>query len=72
DVDTEVKILKSNFVSEDHNFDVGTIITDKKSIKIAVNNGFLEVLELQVSGKKRMKSADLLNGYKFTETAKTY
>ena len=72
DVDTEVKILKCNFVSEDHNFDVGTIITDKKSIKIAVNNGLLNILELQISGKKRMKSADLLNGYKFVKTAKTY
>ena len=72
DVDTEVKILKSNFVFEEHNLEVGRIITDKKSIRIAVNNGFIDVLELQISGKKRMKSADLLNGYKFDKSAKTY
>jgi methionyl-tRNA formyltransferase len=72
ETDTEVKILKSNFVIEDHNLDIGRVITDKKSIRIAVNNGFIDVLELQISGKKRMKSADLLNGYKFDESAKTY
>ena len=72
DTDTEVKILKSNFVIENHNLDIGRVITDKKTIRIAVNNGFIDVLELQISGKKRMKSADLLNGYKFDESAKTY
>ena len=72
DIETEVKILMSNFILEEHNFNIGKVITDKKSIRIAVNNGFIEVLELQISGKKRMKSADLLNGYKFNENAKTH
>ncbi len=72
DTETEFKILKTNFESEDHSYEVGTIITDKKNIKIAVNNGFIDVLELQISGKRRMKSADLLNGYKFSESAKAY
>ena len=71
-VETEVKILKSIIVTEDHEFEIGTVITGKKNIKIAVNNGFLEVLELQISGKKRMKSADLLNGYRFDENTKAY
>ena len=72
DTETEFKILKTNFESEDHSYEVGTIITDKKNIKIAVNNGFIDVLELQISGKRRMKSADLLNGYKFSESAKAH
>jgi len=72
EIDTEVKILKSNFTSEEHNFEVGTVITSKKTIRIAVNKGFIEVLDLQISGKKRMKSADLLNGYKFNESAKVH
>jgi len=72
DTETEFKILKTNFESEVHSYEVGTIITDKKNIKIAVNNGFIDVLELQISGKRRMKSADLLNGYKFSESAKAY
>ncbi len=72
DVETEAKILKSNFVLEDHNLDIGTIVSDKKNIRIAVNKGFIDVLELQISGKKRMKNADLLNGYKFDENSKMH
>ncbi len=69
-VDTEFKILKSNYTLEDHNLDIGLIVSDKKNLKIAVNKGFIEILELQIAGKKRMKSIDLLNGYKFEENAK--
>lgn len=69
-LETEVKILKSNITIEDHNFEVGTIISDKKSIKIAVKTGYIDVLEIQIAGKRRMKSADLLNGYKFEDSSK--
>ena len=72
DVETEVKILSSNFTEEAHKLEIGTIVNDKKSIKIAVNNGFIDVYELQIAGKKRMKSVDLLNGYKFSENAKLH
>lgn len=72
DVETEFKILKSNFTFESHNFDIGLIVSDKKNLKIAVNKGFIEVIELQIAGKKRMKSIDLLNGYKFEESAKAH
>lgn len=65
----EVKILKSKVLNEEHNFTTGKIVFDKKSLKVAVNSGFLEILELQLPGKKRMKSSDLLNGYKFSENA---
>ena len=72
DIETEVKIISSNYTQEDHSLEIGTIVNDKKSIKIAVNNGFIDVYELQISGKRRMKSVDLLNGYKFSENAKTH
>ena len=72
EIETEVKILKTNFVIEGHNLQHGIVKTDKKNIRIAVNNGFLDIVELQIAGKKRMKSADLLNGYKFSENAKMH
>lgn len=43
----------------------GTIITDNKTyIDVATGDGLLRITDLQLSGKKRMKSVDFLNGYK--------
>lgn len=65
-----VKLYDAKLTEESHNFEVGSIITNKKEIKIAVNNGFLEILSLQFPGKKRMKSFELLNGISFSSHAK--
>lgn len=44
---------------------IGSIHTDHKSyIDIAVEDGYLRLLSLQVAGKKRMGAADFLNGFK--------
>lgn len=72
DIETEVKILKSNFEKDEHNYDNGIILIDKKTMKVAVTSGYIDVLELQIAGKKRMKTSDLLNGYKFGENAKMH
>ena len=42
----------------------GTMIIDGKHLYIACQDLMLEVLELQLSGKKRMAARDFLNGYK--------
>ena len=52
-----------------HSFSIGKIICDKKSLKIATRDGFLHVLSLQLSGKKRMNTDSLLNGYSFENDA---
>jgi methionyl-tRNA formyltransferase len=62
-----VKIYEAKFVSENHNFKLGKIITNKKEMKVAVQNGYLEILNLQFPGKKRMKTSELLNGITFLE-----
>ena len=47
---------------------IGEIISDNKTfIKIAVNGGYINILELQLAGKKKVKVAEFLNGFKFTE-----
>ncbi len=44
----------------------GTILTDnKKYLKIAGNDGLVSVLELQMEGKKRMTTEELLRGMDF-------
>ena len=42
----------------------GTIQIDKNTIKIITKDGYLEVLELQIEGKKRMSNLEFINGYK--------
>ena len=60
-----VKIYESKFIIEDHNLIFGQIIYSKKEMKIAVENGFLEIFNLQFPGKKRMKTSELMNGMSF-------
>jgi len=61
-----VKIFNSEKIEGNNDTQVGSILTDNKSfIDVAVNDGFLKVTDLQLSGKKRMKAVDFLNGYGF-------
>ncbi len=47
-----------------HEIEPGEFISDnKKSLKIATQDGFIIVEELQLAGKKRMRTIDFLNGY---------
>lgn len=65
-----VKIYQATFQIEQHQFDIGQIICTKKEIKIAVKDGFVQILNLQFPGKKRMNTAEFLNGVSFSEVAK--
>ena len=63
--DTKQEILS-------HDYTVGSIITTKKEIKIAVLGGFIHVLSLQFPGKKKMLAHELLNGINFSELARVF
>ena len=52
-----------------HPYKTGQIIIDKNELKVAVKNGFIIINSLQLSGKRRMESANLLNGFKFHKSA---
>lgn len=67
-----IKIYEAKLVSESHSYEVGTLISSKKEIKIAIKDGFIQVLSLQLPGKKRMQVAELLNGITFSDSAKVY
>ena len=56
-----VKFKKSKTNKINH---AGTIQIDKNTIKIITKDGYLEVLELQIEGKKRMSNLEFINGYK--------
>lgn len=61
-----IKVFETSYEIVEHNYQTGKIISDNKSqLKISAKDGFLIIHELQISGKKRMKTKDFLNGYKF-------
>ncbi len=67
-----VKIYKSNIVIEAHTLAVGQLVCTKKELKIAVRDGFIQIESLQFPGKKKMNTAEFLNGIQFTADAKAY
>lgn len=66
----DVKIYKTAVVLEKHNLETGTVITDKKTLKIAVKGGYIFIVEIKLPGKRKMDVKSLLNGYHFKEDAK--
>lgn len=64
------KVYKVRKAKSDHNFSLGNIITTKKELKIAVDGGFINIYEIKLSGKKKMDSKSLLNGFSFSSDAK--
>ena len=65
----KVKIFDVKPEIEKHTLNIGAIVTTKNEIKIAVTNGFLKIESLQLSGKRKMDSKSLLNGYVFHSNA---
>ena len=60
----EMKIFDAEYEKSDANKPVGTIITDQKNLlKIAVSDGFVKILALQISGKKKITVSEFLRGY---------
>ena len=65
-----VKLLEAEKIEEVHQLLPGTIVTDgKKYLKVAATDGFVGILALQLPGKKRLKTDELLRGYKIDNTA---
>ena len=64
-----VKIYEAKIIFENHSYTFGQIITSKKEIKIAVNNGFVQILSIQFPGKKKIQANELLNGITFSDKA---
>ena len=65
-----VKIHEAKMTLEDHTIAVGSLICSKKEMKIAVKDGFIELISIQFPGKKKMNVGELLNGIAFSEEAK--
>lgn len=63
-----IKIFDVLPILEEHKLSVGSIVQPHPTqIDIAVSNGFVRILELQVQGRRRMKTVDFLNGFSIQE-----
>ena len=66
-----LKIFETEKVERPHSFAPGTLQTDGKTyIRIAGADGWISVNALQLPGKKRLKTDELLRGFKLTEEYK--
>jgi methionyl-tRNA formyltransferase len=62
-----VKIYEAEILPEIHQLASGKIVAGKKELKVAVNGGFVRVNSLQFPGKKKMNTAEFLNGMTFSD-----
>ena len=63
-----VKVYDALFEPVSHQYPIGELLVDKKGLRVAVKDGYIKLLELQLPAKKRMKTKDLLNGFSFDNT----
>ena len=62
------KIFRATFAAAQHNQSAGEVYSDGKgSLKVACADGWVEIHELQVAGKRRMATRDLLLGLRNIE-----
>ncbi|MCK0109385.1 methionyl-tRNA formyltransferase [Flavobacteriaceae bacterium S0825] len=65
-----VKVYKVEKQEEDHDDEIGKIISSKKYMKVAVKKGYIILKEIKLPGKRKMDIISLLNGYSFNKDAK--
>jgi len=67
--DLKLKIYQTHFKILKHTYNIGKIISSKNELKVACKDGVLTILSLQLPGKRKMTTKELLNGYTFADDA---
>lgn len=64
----DIKIFNARFVEADASLNaIGAVLTDKKSFKVVVKDGFVELLTFQLPGKKPLSAEQILAGLDTTK-----
>lgn len=63
----ELKIFKSKMLPPKEDSSPGKIEVDGKTLTIQTKDGKLVILEVQLSGKKKMSAMEFMNGYKIKD-----
>jgi len=66
----KVKIYDIKKINQEHHLPNGTVTISDNKIKIAALDGYILVNEIQLPGKRKMLSKELLNGFNFAPDAK--
>lgn len=66
----KAKIYGAHFEKESHDFEPGSLQVLKKEVKVACVDGYINLEEIQLPGKRKMDVSSLLNGYAFEADAK--
>ena len=66
----DVKIYDVEKEKATHNHNIGSTISTKKELKVAVSKGYIIIREIKLPGKRSMDVKSLLNGYDFQADSK--
>lgn len=67
-----LKVYVAEKLFQPHQLKAGQVVSDGKTyLRVAVADGFLDIKELQLAGKKRMPATDFLRGFKVLESSYT-
>lgn len=69
DQEWNVKIYEATGILEKHTYPVGQVVATKSELKVALKDGFIQIVSLQFPGKRRMQAKELLHGIHFSEKA---
>lgn len=66
-----LKLFKVKYEKVEHRMSNGSVLTDNKNyLKIFCGGGAIDIIELQLEGKKRMPVDEFLRGFKISENSK--
>lgn len=69
DESINIKLFKARPIIKSHYFAPGSIVQpDSTQLYVAGQDGYIEILELQLQGRKRLKTSDFLNGFPLNKT----
>lgn len=64
----KLKVFRAKRLFESHDLPTGKFVTDnKKYLRVTTQDGFIELLQIQLQGRKRMDVKSFLNGYTIEE-----
>lgn len=64
-----VKLYEVEFIEVAHKNSLGKIVASKKELHIFTVDGYLDIKSLQMPGKRKMETQQLLNGLVFSDTS---
>ncbi len=67
--DENIKLYKTEWETGIHDDFHGKLIKEKRTLKVAVAGGYIQLLEVQLSGKRKMEVKEILNGLNLDKNA---